>query len=235
MKQKSSQSQSWRLWSQSPANKSDKLDQSAWRSLLLKQGWLAGMKMNRIWSMLCWFPQLTPTKPEILHTGWYITWKIYSQTREQQMGTKTEREVDALLTHLFQVFLGQGKRLSSEFKQREGGFLLPLFLILLDGRTPREEQHYLHTGLQPLWHICLWKCGPIRVLELEWLLSSLWNKAHFPSWLPVFLCGSGKSQGKESPWVHQGLNISFQKWSTNIIFKYEQKHNMGVLLKLALK
>lgn len=181
--------------------KSNKLDQSTWRSLLLKQGWLARMKMNRVWNMLCWFPRLTPTKPEILHTGWYITWKIYSQTREQQMGTKTERVVDAFLTHLFQVFLDQGKRLSRDFKQREGGFLLPLFLILPEGRTQREEKHYPHTGLQPLWHICLWKCGPIRLFELEWLLSSLWNKAHFRYWLPTFLCGSGKSQGKESPWV----------------------------------
>ena len=143
MKQKNSQSQSWGLWSQSPAHKSNKLDQSTWRSLLLKQGWLAGMKMNRVWNMLCWFPRLTSTKPEILRTGWYITWKIYSQTREQQMGTKTERVVDAFLTHLFQVFSDQGKRLSREFKQREGGFLLPLFLILPDRRTQREKLRWV--------------------------------------------------------------------------------------------
>lgn len=66
------------------------------------------------------------------------------------MGTKTERVVDAFLTHLFQVFSDQGKRLRREFKQREGGFLLPLFLILPDRRTQREKQHYPHTGVQPL-------------------------------------------------------------------------------------
>ena len=124
MKQKSSQSQRWGSWSQSPAHKSNKLDRFTWRSLLLKQGWLAGMKMNRMWSMLCWFPQLAPTKPELLHTGWYITWKIYSSTREQQMRTKTERVVDAFLTHLFQAFSGQV--LSREFKQRKGDILLLL-------------------------------------------------------------------------------------------------------------
>lgn len=51
------------------------------------------------------------------------------------MGTKTERIVDAFLTHLFQVLSGQGLKqafsgqvLSREFKQREGDILLLLVL-----------------------------------------------------------------------------------------------------------
>lgn len=185
--------------------------------------------------MLCWFPRLTPTKPEILHTGWYITWKIYSQTREQQMGTKTERVVDAFLTHLFQVFLDQGKRLSRDFKQREGGFLLPLFLILPDGRTQREEKHYPHTGLQPLWRICLWKCGPLDCLNLSDSSPPCEIKLISVIDFQLFCVEVVRAKERKVLEFHQGLNISFQKWSTNIIFKYKQKHIVGVLLKLALK